>query len=291
MRLPSDLRIPHNRTAELRALLVKRADETLFHLAVLDERGVSSAPGESPFAFYGWPEAGPLTACAFIGGSWFVSAHAPDPRDAGALGERLRDAFRLRRAVGERAAMDAFWAAWADGQARTVLSHDQQLMVVRGGGAGDFELPGLRLAVTSEEPLVHAAAAEMQLEELGVDPRIEEPAMFRAQVNERLRAGRTWVVVQQGEIAFKAEVALKSQLGAQIGGVWVPPARRGRGLATRGVADLSRRLLAQVPAVSLHVHERNLAAVSAYRRAGFRDVLPFRLLRGTPIEALAGAVG
>lgn len=292
MRLPSDLRIPPSRATELRELLLRRPDETLFHLAVLDERGVASAPGESPFAFHGWPDEGALRACVFIGGSWFASAHAADPRDAAELGARTRDAFRLRRAVGERSATDAFWAAWSDGQARTVLSHDQQLMLVHPGDvAPDLELAGLRPAIADEESRVHAAAAEMQLEELGVDPRIDEPSMFRAQVSERLRGGRTWVLVQKGRIVFKAEVALKSRFGAQIGGVWVPPSHRRRGLATRGVADLARRLLAQVPAVSLHVHEKNLAAVSAYRRVGFRDTLPFRLLRGMPLAARAGAVG
>lgn len=289
MRLPADLRIPASRADELRELLLRRPEETLFHLAVIEERGVTSGPGESPFGFFGWPEEGPLRACVFVGGTWFASAHAPDPQDAAAIGARLRLPLRLRRAVGERAATDAFWNAWSDGQARTVLSHDQQLMVVDDTTVAPFDLRGLRPAVSSEEALVHTAAAEMQLEELGVDPRIEEPAMFRAQVLERLRGGRTWVVVEKGRIVFKAEVALRSRLGAQIGGVWVPPAHRGYGLATRGVADLARRLLAQVPTVSLHVHERNIPAVRAYRRGGFRETLPFRLVRGAPLIAAAGA--
>ena len=290
-RLPPDLRIPPARAEELRALLVARPEETLFHLAVLDERGVQAGPGEGAFGFYGWPDVGALRACVFVGGSWFASAFAPDPRDAAELGFRVRDTLRLRRAVGERGATDAFWSAWGDGLVQTVLSHEQQLMVVRAGEVAALALPGLRPAVASEEGAVHTAAAEMQLEELGVDPRVEEPSMFRAQVSERLRAGRTWVLVERDEIVFKAEIALKSRLGAQIGGVWVPPRFRGRGLATRGVSDLSRRLLEQVPTVSLHVHEKNVPAVRAYRKAGFHDLLPFRLLRGVPLAARAGAAG
>jgi ribosomal protein S18 acetylase RimI-like enzyme len=289
MRLLPDLRVPPSRAVELRDLLIRRPDETLFHLAVLEERGVMSIPGESPFAFYGWPEIGPLTAAVFVGGSWFASAHAPNPADAAAVGARVRE-LRLRRSVGERAATDAFWTAWSDGHVKTVLCHDQQLMVARPGDVPVLDLPGLRPAVPSEESMVHDAAAEMQLEELGVDPRIEEPSIFRAQVSERLRGGRTWVLLENGELVFKAEVALKSRLGAQIGGVWVPRASRGRGFASRGVGDLTRRLLGQVPAVSLHVHERNAPALAAYSRAGYRAVLPFRLLRGLPLPIPAKAV-
>src|SRR5439155_11394800 len=76
--LSADLRIPPSRSAELKTLLLHRPEETLFHLAVLEERGVSSSPGESPFGFVGWPASGPLRAAAFVGGSWFATAFALD---------------------------------------------------------------------------------------------------------------------------------------------------------------------------------------------------------------------
>lgn len=284
-----DLRIPASRTEELRALLLKSAEETLFHLAVLEERGVGSGPGESPFCFVGWPEKGPLSAVAFVGGNWFVSVHAAKAEHAAELARAVRSSLKVRRAVGERAATDAFWEAWSPGRASTILSHPQQLMIVRPGEAGTLTLSGLRPAHAAEEGMVYEASALMQLEELGIDPRLEEPGSFRSQVQERLRTGRTWVFVENGDLVFKAEVALKSRHGAQIGGVWVPPHHRGKGWASRGMTELARRLLDQVPAVSLHVHEKNEPAVAAYRRAGFKAVLPFRLLRGAPIGHGNGA--
>ncbi len=277
-----DLRIPSSRTEELKRLFLKSPNETLFHLAVLEERGVGSGPGESPFCFVGWPRKGPLSAAAFVGGNWFVSVHASKPEDAAEIARAMPKTLQVRRAVGERAATDAFWEAWSPGQASTVLSHPQQLMIVRPGETGTLTLPGLRTAHAGEEAVAYEASALMQLEELGIDPRVEEPGHFRSQVQERLRTGRTWVLVENGELLFKAEVALKSRHGAQIGGVWVPPAHRGKGHASRGMTELARRLLETVPCVSLHVHEKNVPAVSAYLRAGFRAVLPFRLLRGAP---------
>lgn len=290
----SVLRIPPERAGELAELFAKSPDETLFHLSVLEERGVSSRPGEGAFSFVGWPERGPLRAAAFLAGGWFISPFAPDPRDAGEMGAALAGKLYVRRAIGERAATDALWNALAPGHMDTVLRHDQQLMMVTPETAAAFDLPGLRPAEASEEELVHEAAALMQTEELGIDPRRDEPGAFRSQVQDRLRSGRTWVLVRDGEIRFKADVALRSKRGAQIGGVWVPPGHRGRGLATRGMAELVRRLLATCAIVTLHVHERNVPAVRAYRSAGFRDLLAFRLLRGQPIareEAQRAASG
>lgn len=279
----ADLRIHASRTEELKALLRSRTEETLFQLTVLEERGVTSAPGESPYCFVGWPQHGPLRAAVFLGGRWFTAPFAPDPADAAALGQRLRGVLQLRRAVGERNATDAFWSQWPADEVETVLSHPQRLMRIRQGDPVPARtLPGLRPAVPSEERAVHEASAEMQIEELGVDPRLEEPSAFRAQVAERIRSGRTWVLVENGRIVFKAEVALRSRYGAQIGGVWVPPSDRGRGLASSGMSDLTRRLLERNATVSLHVHERNAPALAAYRRAGYVEGAAFRLYRGRP---------
>ena len=194
-----------------------------------------------------------------------------------------------RRASGERAATDALWGALAPGRLSTALRHDQSLMLLRAPDAADLSLPGLRPAEAHEEELVLDAAARMQTEELGVDPRLEDPTVFRTQVQDRARAGRTFVLVLGGEVRFKADVALRCKRGAQIGGVWVPPEHRGKGLASRGTCELARRLLTTGPLVSLHVHEKNLPAVAAYERAGFRHALPFRLLRGEPVAAAPAA--
>lgn len=289
MRLGDDLRIPPERAAELRDLLLQRPDETLFHLSVLEDRGVASRPGEGAFGFVGWPAEGPLRAAAFLAGTWFVSPFAIDPADAGAMGRALAGRLLVRRAIGERAATDALWEGLAPAHIGTALRHDQSLMLLREGGAPELSLPGLRAAETHEEEMVVDAAARMQAEELGVDPRTEDPIVFRTQVQDRLRAARTFVLVIGGELRFKADVALRCNRGAQIGGVWVPPQYRGGGLASRGTCELARRLLTSGPVVSLHVHEKNLPAVSAYTRAGFRHALPFRLLRGQPVADVQAA--
>jgi predicted GNAT family acetyltransferase len=56
----------------------------------------------------------------------------------------------------------------------------------------------------------------------------------------------------------------------QIGGVYVHPAYRGRGIARRLCAELARELLAEGKGLTLFVKKRNPAARSVYRGLGFQ---------------------
>ncbi len=74
---------------------------------------------------------------------------------------------------------------------------------------------------------------------------------------------------------FKAEIgAISSQVG-QIQGVWVHPARRGRGLGTAGTAAVADRLAGMGRLASLYVNGFNRVARAAYARVGFRQVGSF----------------
>ena len=62
---------------------------------------------------------------------------------------------------------------------------------------------------------------------------------------------------------------------AQIQGVWVPPHRRGEGLAVGGMAAVVSLVRDRIsPAVSLYVNEWN-APAAAYESVGFRETARF----------------
>ena len=77
-------------------------------------------------------------------------------------------------------------------------------------------------------------------------------------------------------VEFKAELGAIAQGVAQVQGVWVDPAVRGRGLSEGGMAavvvDTRRRV---APVVSLYVNGYNVRALRAYRRVGFEQVGTF----------------
>jgi predicted GNAT family acetyltransferase len=117
----------------------------------------------------------------------------------------------------------------------------------------------------------------MFTEEVGVSPiGPDGGAAYRARLTELVGTGRAFARIDNGEVIFKAEVGAVTPAVCQVQGVWVPPARRGRGHAAAGMAAVvtaARYWLA--PVVSLYVNDFNLPARAAYRRVGFEEVGQF----------------
>ena len=117
----------------------------------------------------------------------------------------------------------------------------------------------------------------MYTEEVGVSPEYGGGAdLYRARVTQLINRGWSFARFDQGRVVFKAEVACATPYAAQIQGVFVPPDRRGEGLATAGmaaVANIVRREIA--PVVSLYVNEWNTSARAAYEKVGFRETARF----------------
>ncbi|GGM39063.1 acetyltransferase [Longimycelium tulufanense] len=121
------------------------------------------------------------------------------------------------------------------------------------------------------------AAIAMFVEEVGVDPGLGDSGVgYRARVAELLAAGRAFARFEGGQVVFKAEIGAMSTRVGQIQGVWVHPARRGRGLGTAGTAAVVDRLVRGLGrTASLYVNAYNAPARAAYHRVGFRQVGQF----------------
>jgi predicted GNAT family acetyltransferase len=117
----------------------------------------------------------------------------------------------------------------------------------------------------------------MYTEEVGVSPEVGGGAeLYRARVLQLIGRGWSFARFDEGRLIFKAEVACATPYAAQIQGVYVPPDRRGQGVATAGMAavvEIVRREVA--PVVSLYVNDWNTSARSAYEKVGFRETARF----------------
>jgi predicted GNAT family acetyltransferase len=136
---------------------------------------------------------------------------------------------------------------------------------------------GVRLLRPDEVDLLYPAAVAMYTEEVGVSPLLEDGGRgYRARVSELVRSRRAYARIAGGEVVFKAELAVVTAHTAQVQGVWVAPAWRGRGLATAAMAAVVRDVLRRVaPTVSLYVNDYNEPARRVYARCGFRPVGTF----------------
>lgn len=125
-----------------------------------------------------------------------------------------------------------------------------------------------RAQVRDLEPVAQAGAA-MHLEEMGFDPLELDPVGWRERVVTTIRRGWVFLSEQEGRIVFKAECSAVTPEAVQIQGVWTDPALRNRGIASAGMTEVCRQLLAETGAVTLFVNDFNEAAIRVYERVGF----------------------
>jgi hypothetical protein len=135
---------------------------------------------------------------------------------------------------------------------------------------------GLRPATLSDLDLLVPACAASHAEELGDDPLQRDPNGFRWRTRAQIEEGRSWVWEEDGVIRFKAEASAWTPEAVQLSQVWVDPAARRRGDARRGLSDLVRLLLQQVPRVCLFVRTDNEPAIGLYEAVGMRRVFAYR---------------
>lgn len=135
---------------------------------------------------------------------------------------------------------------------------------------------GLRPATLDDLELLLPACSEAHMGELGVDPMNRDPEGFRWRTRSQIEEGRSWLWVEDGTILFKAEASAWTPTAVQLQQVWVDPSARLQGNGTRGLRDLCRRLLQDVPAVCLFVRAENTAAIRLYETIGMEHVLNYR---------------
>jgi ribosomal protein S18 acetylase RimI-like enzyme len=135
---------------------------------------------------------------------------------------------------------------------------------------------GLRRAELGDlELLLPACAAAHELE-IGVDPLRRDAEGFRWRTRAQIEEGRSWIWVEDGVILFKAEASAWTPSAVQLQQVWVDPAARRTGNGSRGLRDLCRLLLEDVPAVCLFVRADNEPAIRLYEAIGMEHVLDYR---------------
>jgi uncharacterized protein len=170
---------------------------------------------------------------------------------------------------------DRLGPAW--GPVRAVRTHQPLLTTRRRPSDLGVEVdPDVRPARFDEVDLVLPAAAHMFTEEIGYPPYFGSDRGYRASVAALVRAGHTFVKVEDGEVVFKADVGSLALGCAQVQGVWLHPRLRGRGLSVPAMASVVDQVLdGLADEVSLYVNDFNVAARATYARCGFHEVGAF----------------
>ncbi len=184
---------------------------------------------------------------------------------------------RARMLIGEEQAVSDLWsAAEAQMPAPREDRPGQPVYVLdRPPEAGGT---GLREASLDDLGALVPACAVAHEEEIGLNPLDRDADGFRWRTQAQIGEGRSWIWIEDGTILFKAEASAWTPEAVQLQQVWVDPSARNRGNAQRGMRDLCRRLLEQVPRVCLFVRPENAAAIRVYEAIGMKRTITYRSL-------------
>lgn len=222
-------------------------------------------------------EGGRLRAACHVGAN-LVPVQC-DQADAAAFGQRAARQGRVSSTiVGPSAAVAAMWEPisrhWA--APREIRWSQPHLEIARDPDVAPDPL--VRLTTRGDLDALHPARVAMYLEEVGVSPNdgIASGDLYHAQTLQLIARGWSLARFEAGRVVFKAEVACVTPYAAQVQGVWVPPDRRGEGLATHGMAAVVQAVRRDIaPVVSLYVNDWNGPARAAYAKVGFEQTATF----------------
>ncbi|MFM7231483.1 MAG: GNAT family N-acetyltransferase [bacterium] len=227
-------------------------------------------------AWWGARRDGRLVAILFLGTTSGAVLPAGDDADAlRALARALRNSDDPRpdrlQLIGPAAAVAVVREVFPGPGWQVRLEREQVYLSLAADAltAGERE-PALRPARREDYAFVYESGADLRAEELLEDPRTTDPVLFARRVEEECRDGWTWLVRDARGLAFRAGLSALTRDAAQVSGVYVPPDRRGQGLATRALRELCARLLERARHVCLFVNTVNGPALAVYRRLGFR---------------------
>jgi predicted GNAT family acetyltransferase len=172
--------------------------------------------------------------------------------------------------LGEQEKIEQFWQHYArGGQTARVLCREL-LYEMCWPVEAHAQVKGLRLATLADLDLVMPVQARMAEEESGINPMKTDAVGFRLRCARRIEQGRTWVLVENGELIFKADIVSETPEVIYLEGVFVNADERGQGYGLRCLSQLSRNLLARVRSICLLVNDENKEAQAFYARAGFQ---------------------
>ena len=251
---------------EVLSFLVSRPLHTVWLAGLIRDNGLVSPLNRG--IFYACRNAvGEIEGVALIGHATLFEA-----RTGAALAAFARLAQTHPRAhmlLGEQERIERFWQHYSNGGQSARSLCRELLFEIRWPVGVRGSVKGLRLATLADLDPVMLAQAGMACQESGINPMRVDPVGFRLRCARRIEQGRVWVLVENNELVFKADIISETPDVIYLEGVYVSSHERGQGYGLRCLSQLSRNLLARVASICLLVNEQNKDAQALYQSAGF----------------------
>jgi ribosomal protein S18 acetylase RimI-like enzyme len=251
---------------EVLQFLSQRPIHTVAMMSLIRDNGIVSQFNRG--TFYGCRDLnGRLEGVALVGHATLMETVSD--RALAALARVARECPNTHMIMGEKERVADFWSHYANAGHRQRSACREWLFELSWPIEAGEQLAELRPAKAEELELVMPVQAELAFAESGVNPMQTDPQGFRERCLRRIEQGRTWVVVENEVLVFKADVISKTPEVVYLEGIWLREDRRNRNNGTRLMSELLRRLLEDTKSICLLVNETNEWAQGFYRKCGF----------------------
>lgn len=253
--------------AEAQSFLAARPVHTVALRSFIRDNGLESPLNRGKF--YGYRNAeGELEGVALIGHATLIEARTA--RSLAAFARKAQECTRTHLIMAEQERIEEFWGYYSEDGQQMRRACRELLFELHWPVEARAQVVGLRQATLTDLELVKPVQAQMAFEASGVNPMKSDPLGFTMRCARRIEQGRTWVLVEDGKLLFKADVISETPEVNYLEGIHVDEPERGQGLGLRCLSQLSRLLLRRTRSLCILVNERNTAAHSFYRQAGFK---------------------
>ena len=259
-------RLANSDASEVLQFLAQRPIHTVAMMSLINDNGIVS-----PFnrgVFYGCRDLqGQLEGVALVGHATLLETVSD--RALAALAHVARECPNTHLIMGEKERVADFWSHFAETGRRQRLACREWLFELSWPIEAREQVAELRPAKVEELALIMPVQAELAFAESGVNPLQVDADGFRERCLRRIEQGRTWVVVENDLLVFKADVISKTADVIYLEGIWLREDRRKKNVGTRLMSELMRRLLKDTKSICLLVNETNEWAQGFYRKCGF----------------------
>ena len=259
-------RLTNADTAEVLEFLSQRPIHTVAMMSMIRDNGIVSAFNRG--TFYGCRDLnGQLEGVALVGHATLMETVSN--RALAALAQVARECPNTHMIMAEKERVADFWSHYSETGRKQRLACREWLFELTWPGEAREPSAGLRPATVAELELVMPIQAELAYAESGINPMQVDPEGFRERCLRRIEQGRTWVLVENNLLVFKADVISKTPEVIYLEGIWLREDCRNKNLGKRLMSELMRRLLENTKSVCLLVNETNEWAQGFYRKCGF----------------------
>ena len=252
--------------AEVLEFLAQRPIHTVAMMSMIQDNGLVSPLNRG--TFYCCRDLnGRLEGVALVGHATLMETVSD--RALAALAQVAQQCANTHMIMGEKERVADFWGHFAAAGRQHRLACREWLFELRWPIEARERVENLRRATAAELGLVMPVQAELALAESGINPLQVDPEGFRKRCLRRIEQGRTWVVIEDGKLIFKADVISRTAVVSYLEGIWISQERRANGNGLHFMSALMRRLLEDTKSICLLVNETNKRAQSFYRKCGF----------------------